>query len=157
MLAAIELSWNDRDKIQKDFTKPKYKELADQFPCLKLPKFEKRTDWYPSGNVLVDEDELENLTKKGFEPTLKKVKGVGYSAGSLTEGQLKQPFVSLISVANVGLFSVQKIIYIEDACTDSIQDMLNDGWRIVAVCPPPTIPVGQPTSWAMSRRMQHEW
>lgn len=36
----------------------------------------------------------------------------------------------------VALTSLTSLTYLEDACTDHVQQCLNEGWRIVAVCPP---------------------
>lgn len=41
-----------------------------------------------------------------------------------------------ISVPDLGLLLIDEVDYMEDACTDRVQDKLNEGWRILAVCPP---------------------
>lgn len=41
-----------------------------------------------------------------------------------------------ISVADVGLLLIDEVDFMEDACTHSLQSALDDGWRILAVCPP---------------------
>lgn len=42
-----------------------------------------------------------------------------------------------ISVAGgVALPNVATVTYLEDCCTDVLQKHLDDGWRILAVCPP---------------------
>ena len=44
--------------------------------------------------------------------------------------------ITNISIPSSGLFAVQTVHWLEDACTETLQEYLNDGWRIVAVCPP---------------------
>lgn len=41
-----------------------------------------------------------------------------------------------IHVPDQCLMKINEVQVIEDCCTDRLQDELNDGWRILAVCPP---------------------
>ena len=41
-----------------------------------------------------------------------------------------------IHVPNLGLMMMNEVTHIDDACTDELQRLLNDGWNILAVCPP---------------------
>lgn len=41
-----------------------------------------------------------------------------------------------ITLPDVGLLLVDEVTWREDECTEEIQRMLDDGWRIIAVCPP---------------------
>lgn len=41
-----------------------------------------------------------------------------------------------IHVANIGLLAIREVTNLDDACTDMLQDYLNKGWSILAVCPP---------------------
>jgi hypothetical protein len=47
------------------------------------------------------------------------------------KGQIVQ-----VHVPNMALLTYNEIQVLEDCCTDEIQRMLNDRWRIIAVCPP---------------------
>lgn len=40
-------------------------------------------------------------------------------------------------VSNLALYEVSELLLVEDACTDGINGKLDDGWRIVAICPQP--------------------
>jgi hypothetical protein len=58
-------------------------------------------------------------------------------------GQLMQ-----VHVPNAKLIEFNEVDYHEDMCTDQLQQLLNEGWRIIAVCPPlearrPTYIVGR--------------
>lgn len=43
-----------------------------------------------------------------------------------------------VSVPGFALMAVTEVQVLEDACTDYLQDELNKGWQIIAVCPPNT-------------------
>jgi hypothetical protein len=41
-----------------------------------------------------------------------------------------------IHIPDIALMRVDEVTYLEDACTNEVQQHLDDGWRILAVCPP---------------------
>lgn len=41
-----------------------------------------------------------------------------------------------VHVPNIGLLAFNEVQVLDDICTDSLQDELDKGWRIMAVCPP---------------------
>lgn len=41
-----------------------------------------------------------------------------------------------ITIPDMGLLLIKEVIHRDDACTDEIQDLLSEGYRILAVCPP---------------------
>lgn len=41
-----------------------------------------------------------------------------------------------ITLPDVGLLVIDEVTWREDECTEEIQRMLDEGWRIIAVCPP---------------------
>jgi hypothetical protein len=41
-----------------------------------------------------------------------------------------------IAIPGFGLLAVSKIMHLDDACTDDVQRHLDEGWKILAVCPP---------------------
>ena len=43
-----------------------------------------------------------------------------------------------VNVPNLGLLQVREVTYRIDFCTEELQEMLNDGWMILAVCPQPS-------------------
>lgn len=42
-----------------------------------------------------------------------------------------------IHVSDIGLLKINEVIVMTNACTEDLQDNLNDGWHIIAVCPQP--------------------
>lgn len=49
----------------------------------------------------------------------------------VTEGSAVQ-----IAVPDMALMYIDEVCVETDFCTDALQDMLNEGWRILAICPP---------------------
>lgn len=42
-----------------------------------------------------------------------------------------------VSVPNLGLLVMNSVSLLQDACTDALQRKLDEGWRILAICPQP--------------------
>jgi hypothetical protein len=49
---------------------------------------------------------------------------------------LAQNAAAIVHVPDQALLYVDEVTYLSDECTDRLQDHLNEGWRILAVCPP---------------------
>lgn len=56
--------------------------------------------------------------------------------GAITPMELTSGQVVQIAVPDLGLLMINEVDWLEDACTQDLQRKLNDGWRILAVCPP---------------------
>lgn len=80
--------------------------------------------------MLMDADEAGAWSDIGVELQMNRIKGVSSSDRDITKT------IYQISVANVGLMQIQRVQVWEDCCTDELQRMLDQGWRILAVCPP---------------------
>lgn len=92
-------------------------------------------------------------TDAGFELEVSRIKGVRYplhpSNGLREALNGHPPTVLNVSVSNAGLYDMRTVHYEEDCCTDRLQGFLDDGWRLLAVCPPndarrPTYILGHP-------------
>ncbi len=136
MLANIEIGYNNRALIkERKLDELTWNQIRKRIPTLGIPDIldkEACKNWYPD-TVIVDDKGLELLTNAGFECTIKQCKGLSYSNGvreSLTAG------LTIVAVPNIALYEVQTVTWIDDACTESIQNYLNKGWRILAICPP---------------------
>jgi hypothetical protein len=42
-----------------------------------------------------------------------------------------------VHISDLGLLAVREVTWLEDSCTQALQDYLDEGWRILAVCPQP--------------------
>ena len=69
--------------------------------------------------------------------------GVGEKIRKLEEnfGLLKQSLavgesVVSIHVANIGLLAIKEVEVLENCCTNELQGRLDEGWSILAICPP---------------------
>lgn len=55
---------------------------------------------------------------------------------NLTGIDLMEAKTVQIAVSDVGLLLLDEVDWMEDACTQELQQRLDEGWRILAVCPP---------------------
>ena len=139
MLVSIRLSYYGAD--WKALGEEKYAELRKVIP--QLP--EQSKDYYGQP-LIVGHDGLEMLAALNIDASIDKEK-LGeatmltkmvekYAAGmTLPEAAVKGALVQL-HIPNIGLMLIDEVDWLEDACTQQVQDHLNDGWRIIAVCPP---------------------
>lgn len=56
--------------------------------------------------------------------------------GAVTSMEIAAGQVVQIAVPDLGLLQINETDWMEDACTEQLQMRLDDGWRILAVCPP---------------------
>lgn len=84
--------------------------------------------WF--NELLMDEDEVDAWNSIDVKVEIHRMKGLASNARQLPET------IYQISVANVGLMQIELVDYLEDCCTDQLQNYLDRGWRILAVCPP---------------------
>lgn len=104
---------------------------------------EKLPQWYNYNREnIVDTGELEAIVAMGVQPTLHKIRGLSYSGAlpSAVQGNAdidaaRQVSIN-VSVSGTPLHTVDEVTWYEDCCTEKLQDGLNDGWRILCVCPP---------------------
>lgn len=143
MIARIEIEGYE---LRKRFTEdPAYharvREVLPQIP-------EKPDEWF-SVDMVVDLAEfLPVLAELGIEPKIKAFKnsmfiGIEKKIEHLETQQklLRQQMaidghIVQIHVPNAGLYLCDEVKICEDYCTNSLQDELNEGWRILCVCPP---------------------
>lgn len=118
---------------------------------LSLP--EKKPEWGLQ-EILVDDEGIDALIQAGLEVQVSKTKTAtalrsmlvklqdDISDHNLTKrspsGHLAIGGERLIQIAvpDLPLMYIDEVMVLTDCCTDELQSMLNDGWRILAVCPP---------------------
>lgn len=116
-------------------TDAEYKELRKRL--IFLP--ENPHHYYSYEEKLIDLDGLNLLSSMGVEPTIKEIKNL-YST-DITHGDLfnnlsAEKAVVQVHLPNLGLLSMNKVLLLENSCTDLLQQHLDQGWRILAICPP---------------------
>lgn len=140
MGAVIEISISyDKIPYIKGWPADMYNKFREDFSDLEFPEDQESIqNWY-SPSMFGNDEDFWNLVKLGLEPSAKRIRGM--PAASLpsrfnvpsVEPDTKQTVH--VHVPNDSLLAVRKLTYIEDACTNRIQEMLNDDWKIVAVIP----------------------
>lgn len=94
----------------------------------------KAKDLWATWEGLVDDGDVARFTRFGLHVKISRVRGVA-SERRPDHNNISQHFHQ-IAVANVGLMEVQRVMVLEDCCTDELQKRLDQGFRILAVCPP---------------------
>ena len=56
--------------------------------------------------------------------------------GDVKAVDLRNGAVTQIVVPDIGVLQIDEVDWLENACTQVLQGKLDDGWRIIAVCPP---------------------
>ena len=142
MLWKVELPYQNRDTIWDSLDWEKVKKF---WP---LAKEEKPNDsWrWNSGPCRLSEEEVMGLMALGLT-----AEAVPYPGAMITKMQdrakweysapvtpeaLSSGAAIQIAIPDFCLLQIQTVTVIEDACTDYLQDLLDEGWRILAVCSP---------------------
>ena len=126
-------------------------EIVASFPNLK-PEKDGKILFTPHGNHLLTDDNLSIAKKYGlaFKPSETQLDGTTSQMlvtlqdriAALELSQKNQATqaelggIVQIHVPDFCLMQISEVEVIEDCCTDICQGMLDEGWRILAVCPP---------------------
>lgn len=149
MLAFIELDYTSRQKVT-EFTRDRYLEFREHFPQWHLPEWPEDGDRpkyiYPSEEILIElETDGPYLSSFELTFTVKRFKGAYFSERNLGRqvssipssfGEREPATFIQISIPDLALLSINEVQVLEDACTEELQAMLDNGFRIIAVCPP---------------------
>lgn len=132
MLAEIELGWSIETQV-KALDNDAYHLVREGAPFLDLPlDREAKWDAYKAihNRTVIDlTREGALLVEHGLRFEIKRFKGCRKVA---SEGTVNIQ----VAIPNLLLFAVDEVMVVEDECTDRLQGHLNEGWRILAVCPP---------------------
>lgn len=134
-------SWGKWDTL----TAEEYTALRTRFPSLEAEK-----PRYVHGTFYADYDDLRFIADFGLEVDIQalpenmlvrltdRVKAL--EARTQDSAGLIQKIVDgaavVIHVPNNVLSFIDEVTYLEDSCTNVLQDHLDQGWRMLAVCPP---------------------
>lgn len=121
-------------KINIGYDTPKevYPAIAEIMQLEEVPK-----ECYYFPEMCGAQAQVDKLVECGAKPVLGRVKGVSYASPKPESpaAQAVNHSTTIVSVANHNLFEVTKVTWLEDTCTQYLQGMLDEGWRILAVCP----------------------
>lgn len=130
MLSIIEISYSSVEKIKK-MNKEDYEKLRSEVPYLELPVDQLDIKSYSLHNIAIDVEEMEILSRHGVVFEVKKMR-----SSEVFKDRIVNNYA--IEIPNVGLLAVDEVTLMEDCCTDRLQEKLNEGWRILAICPTTT-------------------
>ena len=128
----------------KDLTPEQWAELRAAVP--QLP--EEKPDSYYS-TLTVDDDGIRAMAKAGLSIDLEddpncntmlvklqdRLEQLGGRCDDLSKLCVEGAAVQ-IAIPDFGLLLITEVDYLDNACTDTVQGRLDEGWRILAVCPP---------------------
>lgn len=138
MLARVQIGYGAREELVK-LNRDQYIELRSIWG-LQLPEWKSEApdmpvkEWYGYGSeVVVDTSELALLQKAGISHVVKEIKGMYTTHAKDPSGN---HYETKVVLPGLGLLQIDEVTWMEDACTEDLQRNLDDGWRIMAVCPP---------------------
>lgn len=137
MIARVELHYSARDKfVEMAQDEAVYATLARMFPNAPTPE-NKHLAYYWTTDVLIDlETDGPWLTEAGITFEVKNFKGCLPLKTVISETGGAQHVTVQVQVPHIGLLMMQEVMVEENCCTDILQRRLDEGWRILCVCPP---------------------
>lgn len=147
MLCEIELHYGANESLKKasaELYAKLYDGLRQEMPSVDWPKPEDQAAGekiyvYGSSRLLVDMASAGPLLcALDIKFEVKRFKGNYWANGAPQRdatGAVTNTHIS-VHIPNIDLLSVDEIILCEDACTDAVRRHLDDGFRILAICPP---------------------
>jgi len=143
MIARISIDgWKIREKMKA--APEKYSRLREILPDVP----EDPAQLYDFDAIVDVESVLPELMALGIEPTIKafkngmflglteKIRHLEDSQKLLRQQIYQDGIVAQVHIPNVGMYLINEVDVLEDACTRTLQSHLDDGWRILCVCPP---------------------
>lgn len=127
MTALVEFRWSADDDFKK-LTQEQWAAAKSVLPQLNLPDKQEDFIWL-AGKVFLLEDEQYEFLKE---------LPVQYEVKNMRKLKLQKPVNSEyhIHVPSFGMMNIRHVQVMENACTDMVQELLNEGWRILCICPP---------------------
>jgi len=136
--------YEDAWKVYED--DDRYAELREQIPMLPSP----RPRW-GAPELWADMPTLLKLTELGINFGIQKDKLAGATGTMIVKMQERiasgerhvdaakaaaAGHAVQIAIPDLGLLNITEVTWLEDCCTEVLQEHLTDGWRLLAVCPP---------------------
>lgn len=131
-----------------DWQKVDWDKLRSNWP-LELPEVKPDTcPWYGGQVARLTYEEANEIVASGAKLTLVPLPGAMLSkmqddprkhweyGTRIDPIDLQQGTAVHIAVPDMALMYIDEVCVETDFCTDALQSMLDDGWRILAVCPP---------------------
>lgn len=137
MIARVELHYSARDKfVEMAQDEAVYSTLVRMFPNAPTPE-NKHLSYYWTTDALIDlETDGPWLTEAGITFEVKNFKGCLPLSSVVPEAGAAKHVTVQVQVPHIGLLLMDEVRVEEDCCTDMLQRRLDEGWRILCVCPP---------------------
>lgn len=128
----------------RNLSEEKQREIVEMFPTIFHMETTKKDDkefqqitnknWE---NVIIDDTEASKISDLGIVFEVTRFKGtVPYKVDVPVNNELKEFNALHVHLPNHALVGYTKVQVVEDICTDRLQELLDEGWRILCVCPP---------------------
>lgn len=128
----ISIPWTSESKI-KQMTKEQRDNLRANIFAFK--SLHEPTEAFPyldlNPKYIIDEVELEFLQKMDIPVEVKNFKNT-YPHKNEQFNKTGYHF----HIPNLGLLEIRFVTVLEDCCTNLLQEHLDKGWKIIAICPP---------------------
>jgi hypothetical protein len=136
MIARIKFDYDGREARVKASENPEHlavlKDIfGDALPS--TPEHLALSYMWPEELVIDLDTDGPRLTALGITFSIKSFKGTMPLNAILPEGHDCTVYVQ---VPHIGLLAIDEVQVCENYCTDQLQRDLNNGWRIICVCPP---------------------
>jgi len=144
------LEWNV-DQWLKEASDEDYKTFRDTWPFASQYLDEVRTEksvfhTYYFRDQRITLDEAHIIEKLGVGHTLcgvdgtmltrMKDRGAPIYSDDVRASHIAGAQVVQVTIPDLALLSITEVINVDDCCTVALQQYLEEGWRILAVCPP---------------------
>lgn len=116
------------------------------WPSPDMPDEKPENTYSFRGPFRLSYEEANNLMAMGVQLEIKALPGAMVTKmnddkswdryAEVTAAHLNSGQAVKVTVADFALLLIDEVTYIDDAYTDMVQSYLNEGWRILAVCPP---------------------
>jgi hypothetical protein len=134
MLARIELTYEAREVLSKGVGLQHWAELAKIFDSMPPSQEDAKEIWrWPQEHIIDLDTEGQWLLEHGITFALKRLKGTTIREAFKLDQTPTQVYVQ---VPHVGLLTINEVTVKENCCTDTLQEMLDEGWMLLCVCPP---------------------
>lgn len=141
-------SWKKATPEQRQVMLDNWPTLQAKYDYNKKNYAEKEIeDWYMEIQAQrITMEEAMNLSKAGIDVRIEGVDGTMLTKmqekpkvdkyGEVHPLDLHTGATVQIVVPDIGVLQIDEVTWLEDSCTNVLQDKLDEGWRILAVCPP---------------------
>ena len=137
MIARVEIRKGEKELTLEDYNI--LMRVCDKKEVDKIPSY-----FYIEESVVEVEEACATLLPLGFEIKIINFKnnvyvGIGEKLKANFDDEIPVPpgpNITHIHIPNVGLLMIDEVKLLENTCTNTLQMELDEGWRILAVCPP---------------------